>query len=134
MRLDPARLMRRVEQGMSRVLEGGKQDMRAYIEARGTGRTWQHPWGGRTGSYPGRVDSGDMLNDVEGRVVASDANGVTGVLGWAEGSPSYYRHQEHGFHNTLTDTDVEGMRAFADAEADTTEALLDELLDIAKEL
>ena len=134
--LDPARLMQRVETVMNDVLGEGAERMQGYIETRGTGKRWTHPWGpnGRTGSSPGRVDTGQMIREVQGEVIASDNNGVTGVLGWPEGSPEYFRHQEHGFNHVLTGEDVEEMRALRDAADATTPELMDELTKIARQL
>lgn len=132
-RLDPGRFMKRVEVVMNDVLEDGANQMQSNIETRGTGREWTRPWGpnGRTGSYPGRVDTGQMVREVQGEVIASDSNGVTGVLGWPENSPDYYRLQEHGFYHVLTQEDVEGMRALADAVDETTPRLIERLTQIA---
>lgn len=133
-RLDSKRFMQRVAVVMDDVLEDGAHEMQQNIETRGTGREWSRPWGpnGRTGSYPGRVDTGQMVREVQGEVVSTSANRVTGVLGWPEDSPDYYRLQEHGFYHTLTQEDVDGMRALADAEASTTPALVNALIQIAK--
>lgn len=135
-RLDPARLMNRVERVMNDVLAEGAETMQDNIETRGTGNAWSHPWGpnGRTASSPGRVDTGQMLREVQGEVIASDNNGVTGVLGWPEGSPEYYRHQEHGFTHILTGEDVTEMRALRDAVDETTPKLFQELTKIAREI
>lgn len=134
-RLDPGRLMQRVATVMDDVLGDGANEMQSNIETRGTGREWSRPWGpnGRTGSYPGRVDTGQMIREVQGEVTSISNKRVTGTLGWPEDSPDYYRLQEHGFYHTLTQEDVDGMRALADAEANTTPALMDALIRIAKE-
>lgn len=134
--LDPARLMSRVETVMNDTLRDGAQLMQGYIETRGTGKEWTRPWGpnGRTASRPGRVDTGQMLREVQGEVVASDVNGVTGVLGWPENSPEYYRHQEHGFQHIITGDDVEEMRALRDAVDETTPRLMNALTKVATTL
>lgn len=134
--LDPARLMTRVEEIVNEVLGEGAEKMRTNIETRGTGKRWSHPWGpnGRTSSSPGRVDTGQMVREVQGEVIASDNTSVTGVLGWPEGSPEYYRHQEHGFNHVLTGEDVEEMRALRDAADETTPELIYELTRIARQM
>lgn len=135
-RLDPARLMKRVERVMNDELGEGAELMQGYIETRGTGKEWSHPWGasGRTASRPGRVDTGQMVREVQGEVIASDNTSVTGVLGWPEDSPEYYRHQEHGFEHVLTGEDVEEMRALRDAVDETTPKLFAALTDLAREM
>lgn len=127
-RLDPATLMGKAKQALTESLADGKNAMVHSIETRGTGREWQHPWGGRAGSMPGRDDTGEMKGAVEGPETVTDTGTrVTGYLGWAEGTPEYFRHQEYGFRNILTGTYVEEMRALRDATDQTTAELLPKL-------
>lgn len=114
-RLNPQRLMDQIEKATEESLAEGKSDMRHSIETRGTGKTWQRAWNGRTGSYPGRVASGDMLNAVEGKITARRPEMIEGILGWADGSPDYFRYQNIGFRHVMAQTDVAGMRALRDA-------------------
>lgn len=113
------------------ALEAGEQAMKEAISTRGTGKTWSHPWYGRTGSMPGRVDQGDMLDDVRGILTKKTKREAAGNLGWDEGSPDYYRYQEEGFDHILTNETVEGMFALRDARDITENVLRSELEDIA---
>lgn len=132
--LDPGRLMSRVNVVMGDVLERGKDSMVNKIETRGTGNTWQSPWGGRSASTPGRDDSGQMKSDVKGEVTEHTGTHVRGMLGWPEGSPEYYRHQEHGFFHVLAQRDVMEMGALRDASEETTTELVEELTKIARQM
>lgn len=125
---------KRVRAVLESNLTEGANTMRQNIETRGTGKTWSRAWGGRgrTASTPGRVDSGAMVGDVQGVVTSETPGRVVGELGWPEGSPEYYRHQEHGFRHVLTQEDVTEMRALRDAADETTPAILDGLREIAR--
>lgn len=121
-------ILDKAEDAVEEALEVGKDAMREAIETRGTGRTWQKPRGGRTGSYPGRVDTGDMLDDVDGKMLPRTANTVSGQLGWDDGSPFYYQLQEAGFTHSTTGNEIEGMMALHDA-ADVAKRHLIESLE-----
>lgn len=134
-RLDPSRLMSEAESALSQSLEDGKSAMVGFIETRGTGREWKHTWGNnpRAGSFPGRDDTGTMKSAVQGpETVERNKDTVTGSLGWADGSPEYYQHQEYGFRNVLTGTYVEEMRALRDAAEQTTAELLPRLRKLGR--
>lgn len=126
-RLDPQRLMDQIQDIAEESLADGKRDMEASIKSRGTGKTWQKPWGGRAGSFPGRVDSGDMLDAVEGRVTRRTTTRVEGILGWPDGSPDYFRFQEAGFRHIMAGADVAGMMALRDASDSMRADLLERL-------
>lgn len=126
-RLNPTALVNKVEKAVDESLAEGKAEMRSNIETRGTGNTWSRPWGGRSGSYPGRVDSGDMLRDVDGKITTVNSHVVEGILGWEDGSPTYYGYQENGFYHVLAARDIEGMMALRDAVDGTRKDLIDRL-------
>lgn len=123
-RLDPQRLMDKIEKATQESLDNGKTDMQHSIETRGTGKTWQRTWNGRAGSYPGRVDSGDMLHAVEGKITSRHSASIEGILGWADGSPDYFRYQNIGFYHRMAQTDVAGMQALRDASESTRAELI----------
>ena len=127
-------LMDEVEGAVETALEAGEAAMKEAIATRGTGNTWSHPWHGRTGSKPGRVDTGDMQNDVRGIITDRTRTEVTGNLGWDEDSPDYYRYQEQGFMHVLTGKDVEGMMALRDAAELTRNVLVDEIDNITRRI
>ena len=122
-RLDQGKFNTFAKQALEGELAQGKAQMVNNIETRGTGKTWHHAWkpSGRTGSTPGRDDTGLMKRSVDGpETVTALPNGATGFLGWPEGSPEYFRHQENGFRNVLIQVDVEEMHALRDAADETT--------------
>lgn len=112
---DSKSVLDKAEDAIEEALEVGQTAMREAISTRGTGRTWQAPRGGRAGSYPGRVDTGDMLDDVDGKMLPRTGNTVSGQLGWDDASPFYYQLQEAGFTHSITGDDIEGMMALHDA-------------------
>lgn len=127
-------ILDRAEDALESALEKGEQAMKEAISTRGTGNTWEKPWGGRTGSSPGRVDTGDMLDDVDGKLTGRTNDTVTGVLGWDDNSPFYYRLQEGGFTHWITGREIEGMMALKDAADVARRSLLSDLQDIGRSL
>lgn len=130
-----SKVMDRVEEAVETSLEKGEAVMKEAVATRGTGNTWSRPWGpnGRTGSFPGRIDSGDMQKGVRGEITESTAHRVTGSLGWDPDSPEYIAFQDQGFRHVLTGEYVEGMMALRDGAEVTKRSLLAELDNIAKE-
>lgn len=121
-------IMGEIEDALEESLNEGADEMRGMIESRGTGNQWSRPGpSGRTGSYPGRVDSGNMLNDVESQISDRGDNYVEGWLGWKDNSPLYYRLQENGFNHRLAGRDIPGMMALRDAAEETEKILEDKL-------
>lgn len=133
-RMNPGKVLDRIEGEVEESTEKGRQVMREAIETRGTGKTWKTPWFGRSGSFPGRVDQGDMLKDVKGEVTQRTKRAVTGMVGWDENSPLYYRLQDNGFRHVLTGEDVEGMMALRDASEVAKRALISGVEDIARSI
>lgn len=133
--LDPALLMARTADVLADVLGDGKDRMVEFIETRGTLREWEKGWGRstRTASIPGRDDTGQMKSDVIGEVTSASAQHVRGILGWPDGSPEYYRHQENGFFHTIAQRDVEEMNALRDASEATTDDLVVSLTRLVRE-
>lgn len=64
----------------------------------------------RDGSTPGRVHTGHMLDSL-GTEKTSDSRSrrTVGKVGWVQGWEEYFRLQEEGFINPITDDPVEGM-------------------------
>lgn len=112
---DSRSVLDRAEEALEEALDEGKDAMREAISTRGTGRTWESPRNGRAGSYPGRVDTGDMLDDVDAKLLPRTTNTVSGQLGWDDSSPFYYQLQEAGFTHSTTGDEIEGMMALHDA-------------------
>ena len=134
-RLDQGRFNQFARQALGRDLGEGKAQMVQNIETRGTGKTWEHAWGpnGRAASTPGRDDTGQMKGAVEGpETVSGLPNGASGFLGWPEGSPEYFRHQENGFYNVLIGVDVTEMRALRDAADETTTEVIQSVRNYAR--
>lgn len=72
-----------------------------------------------TKSGPGRVESGDMVRDIDHRVDDLAGGGSRGFFGWlnAANSPGkdYYVYQEGGFTQASSGQYIQGMYAIADA-------------------
>lgn len=133
-RFNPKSTMDRVEKAMDSATEAGREAMREAVETRGTGKTWKTPWRGRAGSFPGRVDSGHMLDEVKGEVTERTAHSVSGIVGWEDGSEMYIALQDQGFRHVLTGQDVEGMMALRDGSEIAKRALISDLEDIVRDI
>lgn len=134
LRIGQIDLPQELEDAMEKAMEQGEDALKEAINTRGTGNTWSRPWGrsGRTGSFPGRVDSGEMLDKAEGKVTNKDAHSVDGVLGWPEDSPEYIALQDQGFHHVLANRDIEGMMALRDSAELAEQVLVTEIENIAR--
>jgi hypothetical protein len=123
-RLEAARKQFRecLDQAMAKAIETGVEFGKNAIETRGTGKTWQRPWGGRVGSFPGRVDTGEMLREFRGEVDIGRTETV-GKVGWTKEQLDRFLYQELGFTHNLTNEEVEGMYALRDAAAEAWEVL-----------
>jgi hypothetical protein len=106
----------------------GREKMVEYIETRGTGNTWLKPMRAkeidpvgslRSGSYPGRVNTGKMRDAVRVRFERGQKQ-VRAAFGWIDNAEPYFYAQEHGmrpnrrqgFRKSL---DIPGMFALRDA-------------------
>lgn len=128
---DRAPLMDRAQEALENALEKGEEAMKEMVATRGTGKTWSHPWRGREGSYPGRVDTGNMQKEVRGEITERTPRRVAGNLGWDENSADYIRLQDNGFRHVLAGEDVEGMMALRDGAEIAKNSLISDLQDIA---
>ena len=113
--------MAQVDAGVDDALEEagskGEEMMKYLIMTRGTGRLWSHPWGpnNREGSFPGRVDTGKMLDAVGHRVLKLGGKSQL-RMGWTSGTrEDYFLAQNVGFTHNLTGQTIEGMYALDDA-------------------
>lgn len=78
--------------------EAGKlseDEAKQFIDNAGTGRSWAAPWNGRWASSPGRVESGNMRNDIKYRIIRGQNAGLD--VGWLDTWQEYYKAQELGF-------------------------------------
>jgi len=105
----------------------GAEKMREYIQTKGAKPQWANAWRGRktgvykTGSSPGRVDSGDMLNAVSTKIKAGPKESRA-AFGWVKEFEEYFRHQEYGFDHWIG-VRVDGMFAMRDARRDVVAEL-----------
>jgi len=94
--------------------------MRELISTKGTNRVWQRSWfSEKTGRYrdrsgPGRIDSGDMLNNVDVQFQRGDKQSRA-AFGWIKKYEKYYKFQEEGFTHIFRNAKVPGMFALRDA-------------------
>lgn len=97
---------------MADTMAAAKEQGREIIQTSGTGRTWAYPSpSGRAGSYPGRVDTGQMLEDFTSEVRPEGGLVVKGAFGWLSTTEMYYIFQEYGFQHWITQEEIEGMQA-----------------------
>ncbi|MCK9599205.1 MAG: hypothetical protein M0R66_02695 [Candidatus Omnitrophica bacterium] len=118
----------RIEQVADEVASEGEAMVKESIGTRGTGKTWARTYykrgTARSGSYPGRVWTGEMQGDIESEV-ASTPEAIVASYGWTNNYEDYYGLQEGGFDHEVTGEHIEGMFAMADA-ADYTEHSVDQ--------
>lgn len=114
-----------LDNAMILAMQEGVKFGKNAIETRGTGRTWERQWGGRVGSFPGRVDTGEMRDEFRGEVDIKRVETI-GKLGWTREQLDYFLYQELGFTHNLTNEEVEGMYALRDAADRAWEVLVDE--------
>lgn len=106
--------------------QAGEKALKDNIQTRGTGRTWSYPRDGRAGSFPGRVNTGTMLNAAKYRIQKRGASKQLRV-GWVSGvRKDYFKFQEGGFEHPSGVT-VEGMHAVQDATEEAFNVLAEEL-------
>lgn len=93
---------------------GAEEGQRFIREDAGTGKTWVRPWSdGRTGSYPGRVDTGNMASAMDHQT--TQGKDVDLDIGWVRIWEEYFGAQEEGFTNggSRTGSVVAGMGVMA---------------------
>lgn len=122
--------MRPLEEGVDDAMdyagEVGQELGRYYIETRGTGRTWAYPRNGRSGSIPGRVNTGKM-RDAFGYRKTTQGGSRQLRVGWVSGTrEDYFQLQEGGFEHP-SGIDVEGMHALQDATEEALKVLAEEI-------
>lgn len=134
LRIERINLPDEFEEAMTKAMDAGQAGLKDAINTRGTGEKWSRPWGasGREGSYPGRVDQGNMLALAKGEVTGKDAHSVDGELGWPEDSEEYIAYQDQGFYHVIANKDIEGMMALRDAAELAERVLVDEIESIAR--
>lgn len=125
------------EQVLSDAAERGAEYVRYLISTRGTGRTWSGDWSrfpngwpGRTGSTPGRVASGEMLDAVDSWVSSggsSKDSKTRMAFGFTRARQAYFLSQEGGFKHNITGESIEGMHAISDANEFIRQQIEDEL-------
>ena len=104
-----------IEKELDDAGEVGAQEGQRFIrEDAGTGNTWLFPWSdGRTGSYPGRVNTGNMASAMDYKITQSPE--VDLDIGWVRIWEEYFSAQESGFTNggSRAGKVVEGMGVMA---------------------
>lgn len=132
LRIERINLPNEFEDAMTKAMDAGQDALKDAINTRGTGKKWSRPWNGREGSYPGRVDTGNMLSEAKGQVTGKTAHSVDGELGWPEDSPDYIAYQDQGFYHVIANENIEGMMALRDSAELAERVLVDEIENIAR--
>lgn len=104
---------------MEALVEDAAALMKDLIASRGRNRSWEDSWpsragGRRWGSGPGRIDSGEMFDNVKSRVEYS-SDTIKGEFGWLDNEEMYYLFQEDGFTHFISGEYIPGMLALQDA-------------------
>ena len=112
-----------LKSALQESLEEGRDEFRQRIANSGTGKTWAGNWGrwshghpGRTGSSPGRVASGRMLDRVTFEMSSDTKYRIRGRIGWLGrlGDDRYFVAQDQGFVHNITGQKVAGMMILRD--------------------
>jgi len=90
-----AELQNIVEDELAVAGKEGMEVGRDFVENAGTGNSWTTDFNGRTGSSPGRVDTGNMRDAVEYRIIRGKGVGLD--VGWVNHWEPYFGAQEGGF-------------------------------------
>lgn len=107
----------------------GRDNQRQIIEISPTAGDWSRFWQWKprwresTRAQTGRVDSGQMIEDVEYETT-QNPNRTEIEIGWVGGDMGYYAFQEYGGINSYTggkSVVVEGMRSIARSQPKTAE-------------
>lgn len=112
------RFNKKVRQVADEVATEGEAMVKAKILTSGTGRTWartRYKRGkARSGSFNGRVWTGDMIDAVENEVVVAPSATIAS-FGWINTFKQYFADQEGGFVHPDTGATITGMFAMGDA-------------------
>lgn len=115
---------------MEQLVSDAADLMRRLIMTRGTGKVWSRPGpSGRTGSFPGRVDSGDMYSAVAHAV---SGDGRRGEFGWLDNQEPYFLYQEDGFRHWISGEHIPAMFALQDAGAAAQQVFLQRVMEAVK--
>lgn len=78
------------------------------------------------GGHSGRIDTGQMLEDISSRVDA-DEHGTVGTWGWINYVMAYYLYQEYGDENFHVR--FQGMKALQGSYTQARELMIERLVD-----
>ena len=101
----------------------GEEKMKELIETGGTGNRWSKPYRAkynpargdlRAGSFPGRVNTGNMRDSV-GRRFERGQTKTFAAFGWIRNREDYFLFQEYGYTHAQAGVEVKGMFALRDA-------------------
>lgn len=82
----------------------GASVMRQIISNQGTNKDWGASWpsrayGRKSSSGIGRIDTGEMLNSVDSKIVETGPGRAVGEFGWLNNQEKYFLYQENGFQH-----------------------------------
>lgn len=116
------------------LARAGRDKMKEFIETRGTGETWTRRRRAkglqgrlRRGSYPGRVNTGNMRDSVTVRFEGQGSRKAA-AFGWIRNFEDYFGYQENGFYHVYAGRRVRGMFALRDARRHVVTSVLPKLI------
>lgn len=136
-------LHRQLKGALQESLEEGRDEMQRRISNSGTGKTWVANWdswahahAGRRGSYPGRVASGRMRDQVTFEMSSDTKYRIRGRVGWVGrlGEDRYFIAQDQGFRHHITGEMVKGMMILRDIGRFVDERFEERAEDIARSI
>lgn len=103
------RIVNNIEDSMRQAVRDGVQDgketVELFVATRGTEKSGKQ----------GRIDTGAMIDSVNGEVTKDTPTEVEGRFGFIDNPPDWTKYQEDGFVHVGSGMPVEGMHALSDA-------------------
>lgn len=97
----------------------GEDRMKEIIETAITATGQQRQ---ASGGHPGRIETGNMIDDIQSNIDLIGNNRIEGSWGWELALQLYYMYQEYGT------SDIEGMRALQQSYIEAREKMLEGLV------
>lgn len=110
----------------------GATAMREITLNNGTNNDWGAFWpsrafGRKSSSTRARVDTGEMLNSIDSKILDSSPTKASGEFGWTKNQQEYFIYQDQGFRHWITGEWIYGMEALRNAYSHSVYVLQTEL-------